>query len=98
MTENPAGSSLFQKTRQYYMPLSIAFINNRAPIKLMIIPIRCYTCGKPIGNLWDRYRAEVAKGRKPGDVLDRLGLERYCCRSIFLTHVDLAQKIARFKK
>jgi DNA-directed RNA polymerase subunit N len=64
----------------------------------MIIPIRCYTCGKPIGHLWEKYKAEVAKGRKPKDVLDNLGLERYCCRTIFLTHVDLVREVAKFKK
>ena len=22
----------------------------------MIIPVRCFTCGKVIGNLWERYQ------------------------------------------
>ena len=25
----------------------------------MIIPIRCFTCGKHIGHLWDRYNLEI---------------------------------------
>ena len=64
----------------------------------MIIPIRCLTCGKPVGHLWEKYKAEVAKGRKPKEVLDELGLERMCCRTLFTTHVDLLPMVARFKK
>lgn len=64
----------------------------------MLIPIRCFTCGKPIGHLWEAYQKEVKAGRKRKNVLDKLGLERYCCRSIFLTHVDLTQQIGVFKK
>jgi len=64
----------------------------------MIVPIRCYTCGKPVGHLWDEYQKETRKGTKPATVLDRLGVERFCCRSLFLTHKDLTQKVGRFKK
>jgi DNA-directed RNA polymerase subunit N len=64
----------------------------------MIIPIRCFTCGKPIGHLWETYQNEVKKGANPKDVLDRLGLDRYCCRAIFLTHLDLMHRVGRFKR
>ncbi|RLI96817.1 MAG: DNA-directed RNA polymerase subunit N [Candidatus Aenigmatarchaeota archaeon] len=64
----------------------------------MIIPIRCYTCGKPIGQHWDEYQKEVKKGTKPGTVMDKLGLDRYCCRSIFLTHIDMTERVGKFKK
>ncbi|MCK4429223.1 MAG: hypothetical protein KAU95_02515 [Candidatus Aenigmarchaeota archaeon] len=29
--------------------------------------------------------------------MDSLGIKRYCCRTIFLTHVDLIKEVARFK-
>ncbi len=64
----------------------------------MIIPIRCMTCGKPIGQFWDDYQKAVKKGKKAQTVLDSLGVERYCCRSLFLTHVDLVPRVARFKR
>jgi DNA-directed RNA polymerase subunit N len=64
----------------------------------MIIPIRCYTCGKPIGHLWDEFQKETKKGTKAGTVMDKLGMDRFCCRSVFLTHKDLTQKVGRFKK
>jgi len=64
----------------------------------MIIPIRCFTCGKPIAHLWDEFREGVDKGRNAKNLLDSLGLERYCCRSIFLTHIELIKQVGRFSK
>tara|TARA_Y200000002_G_scaffold343780_1_gene316496 strand:+ start:181 stop:408 length:228 start_codon:yes stop_codon:yes gene_type:complete len=71
----------------------------------MIIPIRCMTCGKVIGDLWNTYQEEIKKEKVEedtininvkkiekthrGKVLDKLGLKRYCCRRHLLTHVDL---------
>lgn len=64
----------------------------------MIIPIRCFTCGKPIGHLWEKYKKDVKSGKSPKNVLDSLGLERHCCRSVFLSHKELVKDIAQFKK
>lgn len=63
----------------------------------MIIPIRCWSCGRPIAHLWDDY-SERIKTEDRKKVLDELGLERYCCRSMFLGHIDLIDVAARFKK
>ena len=64
----------------------------------MLIPIRCMTCGKPVGHLWEKYQEMVAKGMDPKKALDDLGLERYCCRSLLVTQVDLVDQIGKFKK
>jgi len=64
----------------------------------MIIPIRCMTCGKPVGQFWEAYQKEVKKGRPPQKVLDELGIDRYCCRSLFLAHRDLIKTVGQFKK
>ncbi len=65
----------------------------------MIIPIRCFGCGKPVGHLWEEYQTAISKkGAETGKVLDDLGLERYCCRSMFLGHKDLIDIAAKFKK
>ena len=63
----------------------------------MIIPVRCFTCGKVLGHLWEEFNKRVKAGEKPGKVLTDLGIERYCCRSLFITHVDLIKKINKFK-
>lgn len=64
----------------------------------MIIPVRCFSCGKPIGHLWETYKERVEKGENPKKVLDELDLERYCCRAVFLGHVDLLPLVSKFKK
>ena len=64
----------------------------------MIIPIRCISCSKPVAHLWQSYKDRTAKGENPKRVMDDLRLERYCCRALFLGHVDLLKDIAEFKK
>ena len=64
----------------------------------MIIPIRCWSCGKPIAHLYEEYAERVKKGEERKKVLDDVGLDRYCCRSMFLGHVNLIDVAARFKK
>lgn len=64
----------------------------------MIIPVRCFSCGKPIGHLWEEYKKRMASGEDSKKVLDELGLERFCCRSIFLGQEDLIDLIAEYKK
>ena len=64
----------------------------------MIIPIRCFSCGKPIGHLWEEFCERVAAGEPRKKVLDDLGVERYCCRAVFLGHVDLIDTSSKFKK
>ena len=64
----------------------------------MIIPIRCWSCGKPIAHLWEKFKAREAKGDDRKQVMDELGLERYCCRAMFLGQVDLADMAGQFKK
>ena len=73
----------------------------------MIIPIRCFTCGKVLADKYDYYVHEVKKleEQKPkpdtphfdairtGPILDKLGLTRYCCRRHMLGTVDMMEII-----
>lgn len=63
----------------------------------MIIPIRCFSCGKPVAHLWEEYK-EKTKKEHPKKVLDELGLRRQCCRALFLSHVELIKTISRYRK
>lgn len=62
----------------------------------MIIPVRCYSCGKPIGALWETYKQRVDAGEAPKKVLDDLGVARYCCRRMLLTHTNLIEEVMKF--
>lgn len=63
----------------------------------MIIPVRCFTCNKITGNKWEPYQKLLEDGVSANDALDQLGLRRYCCRRILLTHVDLIDKMLNYE-
>jgi len=62
----------------------------------MLIPPRCFTCGKIIGNKWNMYLELIKKGISEMDALDALGMNRLCCRCMFLTHFDLINKFLEY--
>jgi DNA-directed RNA polymerase subunit N len=62
----------------------------------LMVPVRCFTCGNVIGHTWDQFQERTARGEAPGAVLDALGLRRYCCRRMILTHVDLLDDVGPF--
>tara|TARA_Y100000022_G_C13038157_1_gene278727 strand:+ start:139 stop:372 length:234 start_codon:yes stop_codon:yes gene_type:complete len=76
----------------------------------MIIPVKCFTCGKVLANKYRFYQKEIKKKKidksleinnvvylternmdktPEGEVMDLLGLTKYCCRRHMLTHVDI---------
>ncbi len=63
----------------------------------MIIPVRCFSCGKPVGHLYADYKKQVGNGKDSEKVLTKLGLKRYCCRQLFIGHVDVLEKVSMFK-
>nr|UXY87684.1 rpb10 [Cryptomonas curvata] len=62
----------------------------------MIIPVRCFTCGKIIANKWELYIELLNQNYSENSALDILGLRRYCCRRMLLTHVDLIEKLLSY--
>jgi DNA-directed RNA polymerase subunit N (RpoN/RPB10) len=84
----------------------------------MIIPVKCFTCGKVLADKYEYYKQkskELEKNidvdkmtiedinvnsadtyfdsTKKKDLLDKLGLNRICCRRHMLGHVDLIEII-----
>lgn len=62
----------------------------------MIIPVRCFTCGKVIGDKWEDFTRRVREGEDAGIVLDNLEVTRYCCRRMLLAHVEIIDEIIKF--
>ena len=64
----------------------------------IIIPIRCFSCGKPIAHLWEEFKKRAQKKEPPKKVMDELGIKRYCCRGLFLGHIDMIDLVGKYKK
>ena len=62
----------------------------------MIIPVRCFTCGKVVGDKWEEFTNRVKEGEDAGRVLDDLGVTRYCCRRMLLSHVEIIDEVIKF--
>lgn len=76
----------------------------------MIIPVKCFSCGKVLADKYRYYEQEVRKMKAgksmqvddviyltksnrdktpEGEVLDKLRLNKMCCRRHILTHVNI---------
>lgn len=62
----------------------------------MIIPVRCFTCGKLIADKWETFNQRVRAGDKPQKVLDEMGIRRYCCRRMMITHVEIIDEFLKY--
>ena len=71
----------------------------------MIIPVRCFSCGRVIASDYVKFSEKMteirASGREPtpeeiASTMDDLHLHRYCCRRMILSHTDLIDEILPF--
>ena len=62
----------------------------------VLVPVRCFSCGKLIADKFDDFQSGVKSGKEPEKVLDGVGLERYCCRRMLLTTVETIQQVIPF--
>ncbi len=63
----------------------------------MIIPIRCFSCGMVIADKWERFvQMTTTEQKSVEETLDELKVERYCCRRMFVSHVQLIDEVAPF--
>jgi len=49
-----------------------------------------------IAHVYEQYKEAIETGKDSDKALDDLGMERYCCRRMFVGHVDLVDEIAPF--
>ena len=63
----------------------------------MIIPVRCFTCGKVVGNAYVDFKKLVEEMEEdPKEALDKLGVQRYCCRRMIIANIDLIDDVMPF--
>lgn len=64
----------------------------------MYFPIRCFTTGIPIGHLWEEYQEKLKTGMTPKEALDEMDIDLFATRRMFLSHVDIMDKVNKYSK
>jgi len=64
----------------------------------MLIPVRCYTCGKVVGNKWNHYNDLCKEGKTQEQAFQLLGLRRYCCKRVLLGHIDIIDTLMAYQQ
>lgn len=64
----------------------------------MEFPVRCFSCGSVIGHLHEKYGDLLKKGKSIKDSLDELGVEKYCCRRMFISYVDIVNDVIKYER
>jgi DNA-directed RNA polymerase subunit N len=59
----------------------------------VLVPVRCFTCGKLIANIYNEFLAQVKQGEEPNKVMDSLKITRYCCRRMFVSSVETIYQV-----
>lgn len=62
----------------------------------MLIPIRCYSCNNTLANKWEIYHKLLANGMSQKNALTKVGLDRQCCRTTLMQHVNIIDEILKF--
>ncbi|MHA1719808.1 MAG: DNA-directed RNA polymerase subunit N [Promethearchaeota archaeon] len=64
----------------------------------MIIPVRCFSCGKLIADKYERYIEMMAENRPIEEIWDELGITRFCCKRMFTSHVEIVDDLLKFNR
>lgn len=70
----------------------------------MIIPVRCFTCNKTIGHLWENYDRLLKLKDKDdkqlytsNEILEKMNIKRYCCKRMFIGNIEIIDNIILYK-
>ena len=64
----------------------------------MLIPVRCFTCGKVIGNLEGPMERLKEQGYDINEICEKLKVKRYCCKRILLSYIDLTEDLMMYQQ
>lgn len=66
-----------------------------------MLPVRCFTCNKVIGRFqdsWDQYKQNNKLNKEDYiRFFETHNIQRYCCRKIFITHIDIYEHCTTFE-
>tara|TARA_B100001765_G_C19385775_1_gene285561 strand:+ start:36 stop:278 length:243 start_codon:yes stop_codon:yes gene_type:complete len=65
-------------------------------VNMLQIPIRCFSCGGLVADKLEELESRTNNGEKAKEVLDDLGVERYCCRRMLLSNTNIIDEILRY--
>lgn len=49
-----------------------------------------------MADKWEDYAKRVKAGETPQKILDEMGIKRYCCRRMYISHVDIIDEFLKF--
>lgn len=64
----------------------------------MIIPIRCFSCGKLIADKYEPYIQMMEEGVDINEIWTKLGVTRFCCKRMFVSHVNIVDELLNFNR
>ena len=64
--------------------------------KTEMLPVRCFTCNKVLGNKERTFKTLQEKEVPMKKIWENLGLSRFCCQMIMLSHVDLTDQMMAY--
>ena len=75
------------------IPTPIQYILSKSK---MLIPIRCFTCGRITGNKWEIFKKKREEGKPDIEIFKEMNVKSYCCKRMLLGHVDLIIDILQY--
>ena len=63
-----------------------------------LLPVRCVTCNKVLGNLQNPIEEDLALGSKFVEVFSKYKIDRYCCRRSIYTTINVIDEYANYEK
>lgn len=61
-----------------------------------MFPVRCYTCNSVVAAHFSDYSRSRLEGEETIHFFKRNGIERMCCRRMFLGHVEVMDDLVRY--
>ena len=49
-------------------------------------------------GVYQKYEQFLKGGKNPGEACDILGFRKYCCRRMFMTHVNLIDELLEYEE